>query len=232
MKLRTRKAFTLVELIIASLLFGFMIMSLATIYSTATKHMFQSYRQNTVKSNASVAMKTITAKLAAANRIDLPGPGSWGNSLRFAVNVDQTTGCYPINPAEPVTWHEICYAPDVTGTCPLGNCLYYHTGTIAGGGNCPNAPFWGAFYQSSVGCGTAGLGTVTLLASFVQPPAGGAMFSRALGNGTLGNNVVNISLRVLWDPAVVSTAGRDFRASSKKIDSTLTTSVGIVRAGQ
>src|SRR3989339_356803 len=111
MKLTIRKGFTLVELVIATLIFGFMVMSLATLHSTASKHMLQSYRQNTVKSNASVAMRTITARLAEANRIDAPAPGNSGNTLRFAVNVDQRSGCYPINPLVPTSasWHEFCY---------------------------------------------------------------------------------------------------------------------------
>ncbi|OGS29928.1 MAG: hypothetical protein A2218_12260 [Elusimicrobia bacterium RIFOXYA2_FULL_53_38] len=233
MKLTIRKGFTLVELVIATLIFGFMVMSLATLHSTASKHMLQSYRQNTVKSNASVAMKTITARLAEANRIDAPTPGNSGNTLRFAVNVDQTSGCYPINTSLPASWHEFCHVPGVTTRCPLGNCLYYHTGPIAGGGNCPNGPFWNPVYPPSVPCCgcSPGYGTVVQLASYVQPLAGGALFYRT---PQLGNTLIKIRLRILWDPAAIAAVpgGRNFTKTAKIIDKTLNTTVRINRTGQ
>lgn len=231
MGLTIRKGFTLIELVLASLMFGFIMMSLASIYSTANKHMFQSYRQNTVKSTVSTAMKSITNSLAEANRIDLPAIGGDGDSLRFAVNVDQN-GCYPINPALPVSWHEFCYAPGKTAQCPSGNCLYHHTGAVAvPGGNtgCPDGTAWPAVYPVFSGlCGNA-VGTVTQLAAFVEPPAGTPIFSRS---GALGATVVNIRLRVLWDPAATAVAGRDFRTTATPIDTTLTTSVRVTRTGQ
>ena len=126
-----RNGFTLAELVIASLIFGFMITSLATIYSTANKHMFQQYRQNTIKSGASVAMKAIVSKLTAATRIDcpcLPSPApcpagcsgvTAGNILAFAVNVDQNSGCFPIStlataPFTP-SWHRF-WGPGAGGS--------------------------------------------------------------------------------------------------------------------
>jgi Tfp pilus assembly protein PilV len=247
MELKTREGFNLVELVIATLLFGFMMMSLATIYSTANKHMFQNYRQNTVKSNASMAIKTITARLFEANKIDVPAIGASGNILRFADNVDQTSNCYPINNAvttvPPVSWHEFCLysaAPNYTTpgvACPSGSCLYYHTGSIPVNNvtnpGCPDGPAWSGVYPNSPPglCGVALAGTtVTLLASFVYVPAGGAIFSRT---GPAGNTVVNISMRIKWDPADPANhaSGHDFSTTGKAIDTTLTTSVRVGRSG-
>ena len=211
-----RKGFTLAELVIATLIFGFMAASLTTIFSTAHKHMFQNYRMNTFKSNASVAMKTLTARLQEANRIDLPGPGASGDTLAFVVNVDQLTGCYPVNPSESVTWHYFCRSGVVTAACPSGSCLYYHTGPINGGGaGCPNGPFWAGSY--SVSCGNFG-GTVTQLASFVNFAS--PLFSRQ------GNDLVNINLRVYWDPAAGLHSG-NFSTTDKIVDTTLKTTVRV-----
>ena len=141
MRSMIRKGFTLMELVLATLMFGFMMMSLASIYSTANRHMFQSYRQNIIKSNASTAMKTITVRLSEANRVDAPIEGFSGNFLRFAVNVDQTSGCYPVNPAITPTWHYFCYIPKAGANCTPADCLlYYHTAnyTGPGGGGCPS----------------------------------------------------------------------------------------------
>jgi len=234
-----RKGFTLIEFLIAILLFGFMAMSLATIYSTAHKHMFQNYRQNTVKANASVAMKTITSRLQQGNRIDLPLPGESGNILAFAVNVDQVSGCYPVNPDTPsmTAWHYFCYLPGVTAQCPLGNCLFYHTGPIAGGAGCPSGTVWNTAngYPVAGNCGRItrpGEAVPLLLSSFVSPAP--SLFSRPNGGaGTLGNSVVNINLRVYWDPWAQAVPGvKDFRSTARLIDVTLNTNVRVVRSGR
>ncbi len=222
-----RAGFTLAELIITTLIFGFMVTSLATIYSTANKHMFQNYRINTFKSNASIAMKTITTRLQEANRIDAPGLNVSGSILAFAVNIDKMSGCYPVNPAEVSSWHYFCHSSQITADCPSGSCLYYHTAVIAGGGICPSGPAWSGIYPVAF-CGPGGGGTVTLLSSYLFPriPAP-ALFSRGASSA-----IVNISLRVRWDPATNYVAGsHDFRTSGKLIDSTLATAVRVNCAG-
>src|ERR1035437_10370770 len=95
--MKTRPGFTLAELVIAVLIFGFMSTSLATIYSTANRHMFQNYRNNMIKSNVSLALSDIRHNLQQATRVDIPAVGAGGNVLAFTSNVDQLTGCYPVN---------------------------------------------------------------------------------------------------------------------------------------
>ncbi len=223
MSMKEREGFTLIELLIVTIIFGMMTMSLAAIYSTANKHMFQGYRQNAIKSGASLAIKTISSRLTEATRIDSPSAGG-SNELAFASNVDQLTGCYPVNPDEDVVWHKFCYIPGITAQCPQGNCLYYHTGTIQviGGGKCPGGQVWGggSVYPA---CGS---GTVMRLASFVQPPAGGFLFSR---DSTMGNTLVNVRLRVLWDPAA---SGQSKFSTARAIDTTLTTTAHVLCAGR
>lgn len=225
-----RAGFTLAELVVATLIFGFMVASLATIYSTANKHMFQNYRMNTFKSSASVAMKAITTRLQAANRIDAPGPNASGSNLAFAVNVDQN-GCYPVNSGEVSSWHYFCRSGVIPGECPQGNCLYYHTGTIAGGAGCPGGAAWAASYPVP-SCGCAGCGTVTQLVSSVYPGATPPLFSRLNGDVNMALNLVKIRLRIYWDPATNFTAGRDFRTTAKIIDTPLQTTVKMSRAGR
>ncbi len=232
MRFKSKRAgFTLVELVIATLIFGFMMTSLATIYSTANKHMFQNYRLNTFKSSASIAMKAITTRLQEANRIDAPGLNASGSILAFAVNVDQRNGCYPINPVEPSSWHYFCHSTQVTpDNCPSGSCLFYHTGPIAGGGGCPGGLAWTQTYPAF--CGPGGGGIVTLLASYIYPGSNPVLFSRQPSDVT-GPDLASIKLRMRWDPATNYTVGsRDFRTSDKLIDITLNTMVRVNCAGR
>lgn len=229
MPFKFRKGFTLAELVVATLIFGFMVTSLATIYSTANKHMFQNYRMNAFKSDASIAMKTITTRLQAANRIDSPAPNASGASLAFAVNVDQM-GCYPVNAQEAsaTAWHYFCYSAQVTPECPSGSCLYHHTGAIAGGGGCPGGAAWGASYPVPT-CGCAGCGTVTRLVEYVYPGVPPVLFSRPAASSDL----VKIRLRVRWDPDANFAAGlRDFRTTGKSIDTSVETTVKVNRSGR
>lgn len=223
-KLKTgakRAGFTLIEVVVATLIFGFMLTSLAVVYSTATKHMSQNYRLNTCKSAASVAMKTITSRLQEANRIDAPLPNADGPRLAFAINVDQADqgGCYPINPQAAASWHYFCL---------LGDKLYYHTSAIAGGGGCPGGAAWGSTYPAF--CGPGGGGTVTLLAEYVVPIPAVPLFSRR--TNLYSNSLVNINLRIFWDPETNALAGgRDFRRISRTIETTLNTTVRVTCTG-
>ncbi|OGR41395.1 MAG: hypothetical protein A2X35_10315 [Elusimicrobia bacterium GWA2_61_42] len=224
MTFKYRRAFTLAELLIATIIFGFMMTSMAGIYSTANKHMFQNYRQNTIKSSALVAMKTITSRLQEANRIDVPAPNASGNTLAFAINVDQLNGCYRINSQVVPTWHYVCLAPAINIACPYGNCLYYHTGDIAGGGGCPAGPFWSVGSYPVGACGQAVAGqTVTQLSAHVIPVT--SLFSRTAAD-VAGKPVVKVRMRVFWDPATNFTPGtRDFRTAGQRVDATLITAV-------
>jgi hypothetical protein len=251
MKTRNRKAFTLVELLVSTLIFAFMVMSMTTIYTTANNHLFQTGRQNVVKSNSSVAVKAISQMLSMANRIDAPAAGASGNILAFAINVDQLSGCYPINRVESASWFYICYAPAVTPECPLGRCLFAHVGLIPGGQGCPapgpvtSAGIWQPLWPLNetpprspayppVACGVGSGEMVTMLSSFVEASAGSPIFARRSAPGESAD-LVDVSLRVLWDPENQPTAGHTFRTASnklaavRKIDHTLKTTIRVNR---
>lgn len=225
MPIKAHKGFTLIELLVVVVIFGMMVMSLAAIYGAANGHMFQGYRQNTIKSGASVAIKAITARLTEATQVDSPAPGLESNTLLFATNVDNITGCFPMNPNEPVLWHEFCHVSAVTTECPYGNCLYYHTGVVATAGACPSGPTWDPSVYPA--CGSTGMGTKVLLASFVQPPPGGTLFSR-----TQGRTLVDVNLRVYWDPSVAPPSGNRNLRGARSIDTTLRSTVHLLSAGQ
>ncbi|MEK7720803.1 MAG: prepilin-type N-terminal cleavage/methylation domain-containing protein, partial [Elusimicrobiota bacterium] len=166
--MKNRAGFTLAELILSVFIFSFIAASLATIVSTTNRHMFQNYRRNVLKTNVLLSMRRVQNNLSVATRIDLPLAGARNTSLAFAVNVDQTTGCYPISAADPASWHYFCLAKDK---------LYYHTGPITGSGSatacgkptpsiwCANNPISGSCYAVPSCGGTGG----TLLMVHVSP---------------------------------------------------------------
>lgn len=138
--IKNKSGFTLVELVIAIMIFSFMMISLVTIYATSNRHMFQSYRENVVKSNLNVAMKTIQNALSKATRIDEPSSGSSSNNLKFATNVDSITDCRPLVTGVSVEWHYFCL--NVTN-----KRLYYYKNTISGTVSCPSlTTLWSPSY--------------------------------------------------------------------------------------
>ncbi len=220
-----RKGFTLAELVLAIFIFSFMSMSLATIYATANRHMFQNYRRNIIKTNADFAMKAIQNNLSMATRLDSPPYGGAGNILAFATNVDQLNGCYPISTGDTAAWHYFCVTPDAT--LPAVNDLYYHTGIIAGGTGCavaaPSA--WNGPYPNF--CGPGGGGTVMLLMQYViplAPPRSQFAFSRSAADGVTEVPDVRIMLRSYWNAA-----NRGFGSSQRDIDFTLDTVLTVNR---
>jgi len=233
-----RKGFTMAELILAIFIFGFMSMSLATIYATANRHMFQNYRRNVIKTNADYAMKVLQNTLSTATRIDFPAYGQAGNFLRFASNVDQGSvvngpGCYRIDTNSAAAWHQFCVAPDpVDGTI---NNLYYHTGTIPGGGaGCMAAApaTWNGTGASGYPafCGFGGGGTVLLLMQYVVPPLpprSQFTFSRAAADGVSEVPSIRVSLRSLW-----LAGNRGFGNSQRDIDFSLDSLISVNRTSR
>lgn len=227
-----RKGFTLAELVLALFIFGFMSMSLATIYGTANRHMFQNYRRNTIKTNADFAMKVLHNTMATATRLDFPAYGAAENRLAFASNVDQS-GCYRISTADPASWHYFCVAADPV--LPGVTNLYYHTGNIGGGaaGCMAAAPAtWSPSYPAF--CGPGGGGTVTLLMQHVasplpQPPDSQTtfIFSRSPLDRVNEVPAVRIRLRSQW-----IAANRGYGGSQRDVDFTLDSLVSVNRTSR
>lgn len=234
--MKTRPGFTLAELIIAVLIFGFMSTSLATIYSTANRHMFQNYRNNTIKSNVSLAMHDVRNSLQQATRIDLPAVGTGGNVLAVASNVDQLTGCYPVNPTVAPVWHYFCTRADAVD--PTITDLYHHSGVIAvNATSCGDFPssFWNAGSYPVPVCGTQQAGqTVTLIMQFAVPaaaPYSPVMFSRRASapDNVYERDSVLVTLRSLW---LASVRGFGTSQRQRDVDFTLASQVKITIPNQ
>lgn len=219
--MKDRKGFTLAELVLSVLIFSFIAASLATIVSTTNRHVFQNYRKNIIKTNVLLAMKRIQNNLAVATRVDLPLPGTAGNVLAFAVNIDQGRtppsypGCYPIIAGPPASWHYFCLAS--------GN-LYYHTGTLNTNGMSacgnPAALTWGTGgYGVAGGCGTGG---ELLISNVIPMLTGTTLFSRHPSDNVLEADVVRVKLRSQW---VAGAPGVGLGGSQRDVDFRLDTAL-------
>ncbi|PIU19610.1 MAG: hypothetical protein COT18_06595 [Elusimicrobia bacterium CG08_land_8_20_14_0_20_59_10] len=189
--MKTRNAFTLVELMVALMLFGFMSAAMASIYATANRHLFQDYRGNMVKGNVTVAMRAIGNVMAQATSIDAPGTNAKGNILTVASNVDQLTGCYPLKSGLPVTLYKFCAS---------GSDFYYGFKTFWPAAGCvsPLSGCCGALAYPS-GCGSGGGATwIKLLPGSLDTTSN--IFSRKAAEKVNDLMSVRVGLTGKWTP--------------------------------
>jgi len=195
--MKKRSAFTLMELMVAILIFGFMSAAMASIYSTANRAMFQNYRGNFVKGGVTVSMRAINNVMAQATRIDSPLAGAKGNILSLAANVDQLTGCYPVKTGVPVVAHYFCAE---------GSNFWYNSATVGANGACACPPSGslagtcGNALPYPAVCGSGGSGTwVQLMSSSLYYP-NNDVFSRRSAEGVNDNMAVRVSVTGKWAP--------------------------------
>ncbi|OGS13618.1 MAG: hypothetical protein A2285_05945 [Elusimicrobia bacterium RIFOXYA12_FULL_57_11] len=203
--------FTLVELLVATMLTAFLGVSLVTIYSTANRHVFQNYRGNTIKSDVSLAMRAIRNVMAQANSIYEPASGNTGARLLVASNMDQMTNCRPSNLIVP-KWHLFC--TDTSGT---NIRLFYHSGNIASTCWCPGP------------CAAPSIPVVTCSAGFqlAQFLDTTDVFSRSstLSHVPSGDLMsLRVQLRSVWTPS------GGYAAVQRPVDHRLTTIFSVSRS--
>jgi len=226
-----RRGFSLIELMVAVFIFSFMAASMATIYSTAHRHMLQNYRANAVKTTMLLGMRAIQNNLSAATRLDAPLLGAQGNVLDFATNVDRVTGCYPVNQAavavSPPAWHHFCLGNDTA--MPGTQALFYHSAPLpwspAPCGQ-PGAPVWNPVYPVPPGsCGlNMGGQTVVKLSQHVVPLPGQMLFSRRPAERINDAATVRVRLRSFWDASARGMGGSQ-RDVDFSLDTVIATSV-------
>jgi prepilin-type N-terminal cleavage/methylation domain-containing protein len=86
MVVKNKNGFTLIELLVSIIIFSFMVVTLSTVYATANRYFFQSYREDLLKNMHTLTFKFIKNKLSQATEIVRPSPNSESNDLAFYTN--------------------------------------------------------------------------------------------------------------------------------------------------
>ncbi|TBR23995.1 prepilin-type N-terminal cleavage/methylation domain-containing protein [bacterium] len=142
--LKRAPGFTLVELMLATLIFSMVIAGLAAIYTTAFSQSGAVLRDARLKTTAMVAFKGMTQNLVSATRLDSPPKGGSGNVLRGCTNMApdgvQNTAAVAFGS------FGYCVQPGAVGTCGTPEapapCLYQYNwanicpSPVLSNGNC------------------------------------------------------------------------------------------------
>lgn len=201
-----RSGFTLVELMVSSLLFSLVIAALSAIYSTAFGQSGKAFREGRVKAMALGSMKAIMKHVGESNRIDLPtrtGGGITGRHLTGCSN--QAPDGARITPSENVTRFHFCVrltnlppGRACDGEPDPAPCMFYYTKE--------NASACVASDVTDANCGTAtsAMGSPRFLASGLEINAGmpaNGYFTRAPGALLAGEaNSVRMTYKVTRAP--------------------------------
>jgi type II secretory pathway pseudopilin PulG len=192
--MKKRDGFSLVELTAATLISSFIAVSLATIFATANRQLFQNFRGNTIKADVSIGMHAIRNAMAIATRLDEPAINTTGSRLATASNVDQLTGCYPISDLDEARWSLFC-----TATTDGNTRLYYYSGTYPADSSCA-CPNDCATTNPAANIATCGSGGGTVLAQFLNTEQ---VFSRSWSMTDIPPDdflPVRVKLRAIWNP--------------------------------
>ena len=188
MVVKNKKGFTLIELLVSIIIFSFMVVTLSTVYATANRYFFQSYREDLLRNMHTLTFKFIKNKLSQATEIVRPSPNSESNYLAFYTNFQKIPpgdntypgyGCAVVG--NTAWWHYFCVN---------NNTMYYYTGSLTLN-TCPNASGI-VNWIAGISCGA---GSPTVLSSNIYVPTNRTSF---FGTTNLPPNMVRVSLRLFW----------------------------------
>ncbi len=174
-----KKGYSLVEVLVALVIFSFMALALSGVFATANRFFSHQYREDVLKTRFIVAMKYIQNRMMTANEILSPPPGGVSNYyITFLTNVSLNPAnsnqiCRPVSTL-PSMWHYICLN---------GNTLFYHSGNFTIN-DCPNYSFIPVSAQPTT-CGPGGINAV-----FLSDNINSVVFSRQ----NLPSNIVRVNM--------------------------------------
>ncbi len=193
-----RKGYSLVEILVALVIFSFMAVALSGVFATANRFFAHQYREDLFKTRFVTAMKFIQNKMMTANEVLIPAPNNLSGYITFlsnvAVNPSSTNQiCRPAT-ALPSMWHYVCR--------DNGNRLFYHSGDLTIS-NCPTyTTIWLSNPPTTCGSGSNPV--------FLSDNISSLVFSRQ----NLPSNVVRVNMTLFSrapgsQTSFAGTVGRD-----------------------
>ena len=217
--MKQRSAFTLMEVLVATMIFSFVALSMSSVYYAANKNVLQNIRSDKFKSDVSTSMHAISVVMAQATRIQSPAVDGESDDLVVMTNVESssTNPCCPMVPtsygnATDLTprWYRFCV--------DTSNRLWYYTNTLGTCNGCPNTTGYSFTVNGSYTstCGSTGNNrmllatslnrTVKLFSRKRQPTphnstsgmakrASNTAHTRIIDN----KNTINVFIRTVWN---------------------------------
>lgn len=170
--MKQRPAFTLMEVLVATMIFSFVGLSMMSVYFAANRNVLQNFRSDKLKSDLSTSMHAISIVMSQATRIVSPGEESSGDNLLVMTNVESGTSnpCCPMVPASygapAPAWYRFCV--------DSSNQLWYYSGMVnteggAACGGCPNLTNYKLRADGSAQtCGAPGYNRMLLASHLVR----------------------------------------------------------------
>lgn len=165
--MKQRSAFTLMEVLVATMIFSFVGLSMMSVYFAANRNVLQNFRSDKLKSDLSTSMHAMSVVLAQATRVVTPTEGSSGYDLLVMTNVESGTSnpCCPMVPtsygAPAPMWYRFCV--DTTA-----KKLWYYSGTVSTCNGCPNLTNYAISAAGSTqSCGSPGYNRMLLASNLV-----------------------------------------------------------------
>lgn len=195
-RINAEQGFTLVELLLAVVIFSMVMAGLAVIHSSAFKQGGRMVYDARIKHMATISHRALQMEITEATRLDIPGPGASGRHVRGFKNI-AVDGFQPINGiAGDTRWFHFCVSNNIAGSCGLANypvgCLWYYSAPGA-------AP---PVIDDGVCGNDAGGVKPQLLATHIASTVTGivgadAYFTRDAANGVSEDNQVRANFRLM-----------------------------------
>lgn len=194
--MRSEAGFTLVELLLAVVIFSMVMGGLAVIHSSAFKQGGRMVYDARIKHMATISQRALQMEITEATLLEIPALGASGRHVRGYKNV-AVDGFQPMSGnAGDTKWFHFCVSNNIVGSCGLTNypvgCLWYYSAPGA-------AP---PVIDDGV-CGNAAGGvTPQLLATHITSTVAGvvgtdAYFTRDPANGVQEDNQVRANFRMM-----------------------------------
>ncbi|MBP5287788.1 MAG: type II secretion system protein [Elusimicrobiales bacterium] len=158
MCIKRHAGFTLMEVLVSTMIFSFVGLSMISVYYAANRNVLQNFRSDKLKADISTSMRAIGSVMAQATSVVTPVNGGSGNDLVVMSNVESGTSspCCPLVPTgspyygPTPKWYRFCV--QTTDAVKQVGKLWYYSGNVSTCNGCPNT--------SSYSIGRSGSGNV------------------------------------------------------------------------
>lgn len=131
-----RRGFTLVELLVATMLMSMVMVSLTAIFTTGFRFQIQGFHRMVIQNRALLSLRLLERLGGQATYVSSPGLLATSANFSGGINVRPDNPSQPLIAGEPMTFFLFCLGPCPSGSGYTGVCLWNYTGPSLAGINC------------------------------------------------------------------------------------------------